>query len=32
VQSHVQHTVGKLQMSNRVEQVRYTIAKGLHRG
>ena len=31
VQNHVQNTLGKLQMHNRVELVRYAIAKGLHR-
>ena len=31
VQYHVQNTLGKLQMHNRVELVRYAIAKGLHR-
>ena len=31
VQNHVQNTLGKLQMHNRVELVRYAISKGLHR-
>ena len=31
VQDHVQNTLGKLQMHNRVELVRYAISKGLHR-
>src|SRR6476659_6540963 len=31
VQNHVQNTLGKLQMHNRVEMVRYAISKGLHR-
>jgi DNA-binding NarL/FixJ family response regulator len=31
VPNHVQNTVGKLQMHNRVELVRYAISTGLHR-
>ncbi len=31
VQNHVQNTLGKLQMHNRVELVRYAISRGLHR-
>ena len=31
VQNHVQNTLGKLQLHNRVELVRFAISKGLHR-
>jgi hypothetical protein len=31
VQNHVQNTLGKLHLHNRVELVRYAISKGLHR-
>ena len=30
VQNHVQNTLNKLQMHNRVELVRYAIERGLH--
>lgn len=30
LQNHVQNTLGKLQLRNRVEPVRYAIERGLH--